>query len=1141
MATAVITFGRMNPPTVGHEKLVDKVKAEARGGPAFVYLSHSQNSSKDPLSYNDKVKYATRAFGRMVKRSTARTIIEVMKELENKYSAVKLVVGSDRVTEFKTLLNKYNGKDYNFDKIEVVSAGERDPDSEGVSGMSASKMRDAVKNNEFATFRLGLPKKLKSSDLEIFKKVQQGMGIKESIEEAIDATPKGRPFTFNIEEKDIDDEELEKIAKVMDDEDMEDLGVDMAKFVMDMDDDEDDEEEIDEDRKPLSIMQRRKMAMRMKRLAPRMARFRKMRKKRMATKDRLVFRARKKAVQLLRKRVAGKKGENYNKLSPAEKIGVDRMIMKKRPMVAKLARRLLPKVKKAEMERLKQARNTTKESFEVFLERAAQDPDINKRAGTQPAKYHRGLSPATKAKRDAQFKKQARMSDKNPAAYKPAPGDATAKTKPSKYTKAYHDMFGEETYKGVDIGNWKYEGPRDFAKKLIDKFGKPDHVEMNPETGEAGSVLFNNIDGFDFVRVVDSNTNKLHPYPAKIYVEGGLYFKVPREMVGKLKEASPTIIIDELNGFVIGKCASLAIAAGTIQFVIDAVNGDSPPTRAEYDKRMRSIIDDNKYDPEISWWENSMNEDVKGTKERHKREKEQQKRERDRELDAARLRDIRAKNRMSEAKRGRPKKGESEEEGIEHIQVQLRKVINLRGMKTVEFTNGKKGKLTPGMAQKVLDIIDKTRDAKKKQQIVKYIQKSQDNLMSVAQGKEIKKADKFAIPLKSLGAQTDYVGTARVSGIVGSMHEGLDINQSFEAAIEKGKDIDTFFESYLAEKNIKSYKNHSTSSIAPRDNYLLEKDMAGLRKKAEKSGISYGTLKKVYNRGVAAWKTGHRPGTTPSQWGYARVNAFITKKKKGGLNHDTDLAHYEDIRGELMNEEPLEIGTDKIRKKYQEDTPGETGKIKLAVDYVKKPEIAPTAKEEARVINPKRMSAYQKFAKAHKVDHDSIRMAHDNPNHPESKRMMKNKHFANALGMYKAANESTDLDKKINEDFEDFLNVVMVDEQINLEDSEACCDDCADNFDHVITEAEYQGKSVKLNDPIRTSENPNKKFKVYVKNGEGNVVVVRFGDPNLSIKRDDPDRRRSFRARHKCDNPGPKWKARYWSCYQWRASAKVDN
>ena len=103
------------------------------------------------------------------------------------------------------------------------------------------------------------------------------------------------------------------------------------------------------------------------------------------------------------------------------------------------------------------------------------------------------------------------------------------------------------------------------------------------------------------------------------------------------------------------------------------------------------------------------------------------------------------------------------------------------------------------------------------------------------------------------------------------------------------------------------------------------------------------------------------------------------------------------------------------------------------------------------------------------------------------------------------------------------------------------CEQCDIYEDLQITEAEYKGKKVNLNDPIRTSENPGKKFKVYVKGPKGNVVVVRFGDPNMEIKRDDPKRRASFRARHNCDNPGPKWKARYWSCYQWRGGAKVDN
>ena len=91
-------------------------------------------------------------------------------------------------------------------------------------------------------------------------------------------------------------------------------------------------------------------------------------------------------------------------------------------------------------------------------------------------------------------------------------------------------------------------------------------------------------------------------------------------------------------------------------------------------------------------------------------------------------------------------------------------------------------------------------------------------------------------------------------------------------------------------------------------------------------------------------------------------------------------------------------------------------------------------------------------------------------------------------------------------------------------------------------ESEYQGKKVKLNDPFRAPKGDRKKFYVYVKNEKGNVIRLGFGDPNMEIKRDDPKRRKAFRARHSCDDDiGPKWKARYWSCYQWRAGAKVDN
>jgi len=104
---------------------------------------------------------------------------------------------------------------------------------------------------------------------------------------------------------------------------------------------------------------------------------------------------------------------------------------------------------------------------------------------------------------------------------------------------------------------------------------------------------------------------------------------------------------------------------------------------------------------------------------------------------------------------------------------------------------------------------------------------------------------------------------------------------------------------------------------------------------------------------------------------------------------------------------------------------------------------------------------------------------------------------------------------------------------------QACeCDELYENLE--ITESEYQGKKVKLNDPVRSTDGPGK-FHVYVKNDKGNVVKVNFGDPNMEIKRDDPKRRASFRARHNCDNPGPKWKARYWSCRMWSKGQTVSD
>ena len=186
---AVVTFGRFNPPTVGHGKLIDALKKASSGGyQPLVYMSHSQDPKKNPLDYNTKQKWMNKFFGKKVTvvKSNARQIFQIVTELyTNGYTDLRMVVGSDRVREFDTLIRKYNGSKgrhgfYNFDNIQIISAGERDPDSDDlVSGMSASKMRQAAEEGDYESFKLGVASKFMTDQQLLYKEVRKGMGIKE--------------------------------------------------------------------------------------------------------------------------------------------------------------------------------------------------------------------------------------------------------------------------------------------------------------------------------------------------------------------------------------------------------------------------------------------------------------------------------------------------------------------------------------------------------------------------------------------------------------------------------------------------------------------------------------------------------------------------------------------------------------------------------------------------------------------------------------------------------------------------------------------------------------------------------------------------------------------------------------------------
>jgi len=726
--SVVFTFGRFNPPTTGHEKLIEKVRKIAGGDDYYIFPSHSQNPKKDPLPFSKKVAYMRDMFPKHKRNIVANNKLKTALDIavyfhEQGYKELNMVVGSDRVAEFQKLLKTYNGQEkrhgfYDFDNIQVFSAGDRDPDAEGVTGMSASKMRLAASQNNFKEFVKGLPKGYRNGE-KLFKDVRQGMGLKET-----------------------------------------------SQFS---------EEEVERDLYVRGVLYR--------------------------------------IGDLVENTVDGTSGEvvrrgpNYVQYYDGENFY------------------------KAFLNTIREKKEKEKEA----PKKTKQDPDIKDREGTQPAKYYdmpgkdNELAKSTKQARARHFAKGTKMDDDNPDAYKPAPGDKDAKTKPSKHTLKYKKMFGESLWANIHKKRQRIkQGSGEKMRKVGDK-GAPTPAQMKRAQGE-------------------ENIEEM-PYYRKIY---------------------------------------------------DKIHQITHPKG--YEKIMKMYVDLHK-------------------------------------------------------------------QGHKNPAQALGQMIRGVEARDVAFyINGliKKGKLPSKLAAKV----------------------------------------------------------------------DFEIDESFQ----------------------------------------LDEKVAGLVKKSEKSGIAYGILKKVYDRGMAAWRTGHRPGTTPQQWGFARVNSFVTKSKGTWGGADKDLASK--ARG--SKKESYDIGVDYAKHTFS-TTPGQK---------------------------------YEQTFKSKKASEQNIK------------------------DWFERKSTREEYQNRYKENWKERLK-----ETYNRMLEKVSCDDCNNKYieNDTLGEAEYQGKKVKLNDPFRLPSGSNKKFGVYVKNEKGNIIKVTFGDPNMEIKRDDPGRRKSFRARHNCDNPGPKTKARYWSCFQWRKGAKVDN
>ena len=935
--SVVFTFGRFNPPTTGHEKLIEKVKKIAGGDDYYIFPSHSQNNKKDPLPLAKKVAYMRDMFPKhkrnIIANNKLKTVLDIAVYFHQQgYVELNMVVGSDRVAEFKKLLTTYNGQEkrhgfYDFDTIQIFSAGERDPDAEGVTGMSASKMRAAATNNDYDTFQKGLPRGFKNGN-QLFKDVRKGMNLKENSKYS--------------------DEEIER-----------DLYVRGAIYQIG-----DLVENIND-----------------------------------GTSGEII-----------------RRGTNYVQYTDGEN------------------------VHKAFLHSIKETKKITK---------TKQDSDIKDSPGSEPAKYYakgvgdkKGMSVSTKKARDAHFTKGAKMDDDNPNAYKPAPGDKDKKTKPSQYTKKFKQMYGEVSEKRID--------PAD-----IDDFATDDDIkaadknimmQLRKSVSLRGNFPVQFMDkkkvkvSSKIAQAVQSKYDSMKKASDKEKFQSKIS-KSYKDLLSALKE--------QLN---INEQPKHEITVGDYTTKFFYMCGSAQTTMKKHaDKegaeeltRMQDLF----YKMEKDAMDSGGASDEQKKKSQILYDKI-----------IAKADDIGIKNEVDKYMKlhltsmlnNKPKLGF----GRTDISESLWKNIHKKRQRIKQGSGekmrkpGEKGAPTPAQLKR----------AKGEETDIKempYYRKIYDKIHQMVHPKGYDRILKMYIQMHKQGHRNP-------AQALGQMVKGVnarDVAYYINGLVKKGK-----LPSDLAAK----------VDFEIDESVNLNEKIEGLVKKSQQTGVPYGILKKSYDRGLAAWKTGHRPGTTPQQWAFARVNSMLT-----GGKADPDLQKQARASKKKKKKESYEIGEPYARHTF-DVTPGQD---------------------------------YEQSVKS-KVASES-----------------------NIQDWFERPSTRKEYQERYKDEWEEKLQ-----ETYNLMRSKISKDDLEDKYIEKleIVESEYQGRKVKLNDPFRLPSGSNKKFGVYVKNEKGNVVKVTFGDPNMEIKRDDPGRLKSFRARHNCDNPGPKTKARYWSCFQWRKGAKVDN
>ena len=727
----VIGFGRFNPPTTGHELLINKVTqyARSKGSPAKIYVTATEDKKKNPLKQERKIYYMKRMFGMNAplvptKSPNQRTIIEVAKHLntKEKITELTLIAGSDRIAEYKRLLNQYNGKDYNFDKITVLSSGRRDPDSDLAEGMSATKMRTAASSGKFTDFKRGVPRRMSIADSKrLFNEVRKGMGLPPIREEIVLPTSELR--------EDYVAKKVFNIGAVVED----DKGV-------------------------YEVMDR---------------------------------------------------GANYISVSDED---------------GNVSKKWLHEVRQIS------ERNTvndyhsndelvykgfTTEHFHNYYEIKDKFLDLFE-SDKDPVAILTCLKLV-----DQSLKILEEGKSRGYALIEEAGADSIIKMKLADSLNSIGEL---ETHDYLDQIN------ADLADLLAKE------PNMRKELQEQKNLK---IDPQNKFRFTSADRIKV----ARI-IAGSLGIDNPEKM------SNPTQLIN----FGLRKLRTKRVTpefAEIVKKMLQTAN----TAGIDYDRQyLPAIMRTGKFKVEQKSFKDFMNE-VSGS-------------------------------------------------GVDPIIVQLRKNINLKGNYTFEFTDGSKGKMSPGASEGILRKYEGLRRPSQKLNVSRGMGKSMKSLkdtlsnFDAVANKEDPKAKKSGRdePLRGLKNPMDEEKEYKP-------HMMYDPKTGKGVMAKKKADHDKL------KKLGYDHDDPSTKQI---------EENKGVAEKAKKSGIPKGILMKVYNRGMAAYGTGHRPGASQAQWAMARVNSFIGRGKGTWGKADKDLAAK--ARAAMKKEEVAEdVKATKERIKKEKD------------------------------------------------------------------------------------------------------------------------------------------------------------------------------------------------------------------------------